>query len=65
MKIVDLTAGLNFPEVDALLVTGGAEQDVEEAVSSILHDVRKRGDAAVCEYTKRFDKFNLVPDLIT
>src|SRR6185503_1552449 len=27
----------------------------------ILEDVRKRGDAAVCEYSQRFDNFELTP----
>src|SRR5207253_966321 len=64
MRIVDLTAGLNLPEVDKLLAPDDIEQSVEKAVSGILQDVRKRGDAAVCDYTKRFDEFNLTPDLM-
>jgi histidinol dehydrogenase len=62
MRVVDLTAGLNLPEVDDLLEPGDVEQTVEKSVSTILRDVRQRGDAAVCEYTKRFDEFNLTPE---
>jgi histidinol dehydrogenase len=40
------------------------EQNVEQSVAGILQDVRRRGDAAVCEYTKRFDEFNLTPELM-
>jgi histidinol dehydrogenase len=31
------------------------ENGVDDAVAAILHDVRTRGDAAVAEYTRRFD----------
>src|SRR5437867_2377341 len=64
MRIVDLTAGLNFSDVDALLVTGEVERSIDEAVLDILHDVRRRKDQAVCEYTRRFDGFDLTPDLM-
>jgi histidinol dehydrogenase len=65
MRIVDLTAGLNLFEVDALLATGDVEeQNVEKAVSEILYGVRTRGDAAVCEFTKRFDGIDLTPGLM-
>jgi histidinol dehydrogenase len=64
MRVVDLTAGLNLHEVDALLAAGDAGQDVERAVSDILKDVRARGDAAVCEFTQRFDAFDLTPGLM-
>ena len=33
--------------------------DVNSAVASILDDVRKRGDVAVREYTRKFDGFDL------
>ena len=32
-----------------------AAEDVELTVASILDDVRQRGDAAVLDYTRRFD----------
>src|SRR6476469_195498 len=31
------------------------EDGVDDAVAAILHDVRRRGDEAVAEYTRRFD----------
>jgi histidinol dehydrogenase len=37
------------------------DQDVDSVVADILKDVRKRGDAAVIEYTSRFDKLELTP----
>ncbi len=39
-----------------------SEADVNDVVAAILADVRARGDAAVLEYTKRFDRFDLTAD---
>lgn len=36
--------------------------DVNQAVAAILADVRARGDAALIDYTRRFDGFDLAPD---
>ena len=45
------------PALDALLAfEAGADDAIEAAVTSILHDVKTRGDAAVIEYTNRFDR---------
>ncbi|MEK9646549.1 MAG: histidinol dehydrogenase, partial [Alphaproteobacteria bacterium] len=47
-----------------------AEEDVAGIVAGIIADVRKRGDAAVADYTKKFDRLDvsdglrLDPDLI-
>ena len=38
------------------------EADVDEAVAAILAAVKARGDAAVIEYTRRFDKLELAPE---
>jgi histidinol dehydrogenase len=40
------------------LLARGSEQDesIERAVADILSDVRRRGDEAVLEYTRRFDR---------
>ena len=35
---------------------------VEEPVAEILHDVQQRGDAAVVEYTEKFDRVRLRPE---
>ena len=64
MRIVDLTAELNLREVDDLLAADDVEQSVEAAVSEILKDIRNRGDVAICEFTKRFDAFDLTPDMM-
>jgi len=36
------------------------EEKVDEAVAAILADVRARGDAAVIDYTKKFDRLDLI-----
>jgi histidinol dehydrogenase len=38
------------------------EADVNDVVTAILADVRARGDAAVLDYTKRFDRFDLTAE---
>ena len=40
------------------------EEDVSRIVREIIADVRKRGDAALCEYGKRFDKIDLNPETL-
>ncbi len=54
------TADSDFDsKLKALLAFETAQDDsVDEVVASILKDVKKRGDAAVLEYTNRFDKTN-------
>jgi histidinol dehydrogenase len=64
MRVVDLTAGLNLREIDTLLASDDIEQAVEKTVRGIIDDVQRRGDAAVCEYTRRFDEFDLTPELM-
>ncbi|MBC7685416.1 MAG: histidinol dehydrogenase [Bdellovibrionales bacterium] len=43
--------------LDALLAfEASADEAIEKSVAAILHDVKTRGDAAVLEYTNRFDR---------
>ena len=45
--------------LDALLAFEAAQDEsVDRAVASILADVKQRGDAAVVEYTNRFDRLS-------
>ena len=37
-------------------------EQVDRAVAAIIADVRARGDAALCEYTARFDRMTLRPN---
>ena len=64
MRVVDLTAGASLSEVDMILASDDMEQAVDKSVRGIIDDVRRRGDEAVCEYTRRFDEFNLTPELM-
>jgi len=49
-------------EFEALLAAKReSDVDVNETVAAILADVRARGDAAVIEYTERFDRIALTP----
>src|SRR5262245_43544564 len=64
MRVLDSTTGLNLEDVDAMLAAADVEQSADKAVSDILMAIRERGDAAVCEYTKRFDAFDLTPELM-
>jgi histidinol dehydrogenase len=64
MRIIDFSRILDLTEVDALLATDDVDNDVDKRVGAILRDVRERGDAAVCDYTRRFDEFNLTPELM-
>ena len=41
-----------------------ASEDVADAVAEILAQVRARGDAALIEYTERFDRIRLTPETL-
>ncbi len=38
--------------------------DVDQVVAEIIAGVRARGDAALIDYTKRFDHFDLSPETV-
>ncbi len=62
MKIRQLSSRqADFNEqLDALLAfEATADEKIESTVAAILADVRKRGDAALLEYTRRFDRLDL------
>ena len=61
MRIVDFRSGLNAKQIDALVGESGQEPRVELAVAAIVDDVRKRGDAALCDFSLKFDDFPLTP----
>ena len=56
IRLLD-TASAGFEAEFERVLHWSAETDqaIEERVASILADVRARGDAAVLEYTQRFD----------
>ncbi len=53
-------------DVDSMERDGGLPEEVVGAAQAIVEDVRNRGDAALAEYTERFDRVRLnsfrVPD---
>jgi histidinol dehydrogenase len=58
-KLSSRAAGFNA-ELDKLLAfEETADEKLEATVTGILADVRKRGDAAVLEYTRKFDRLPL------
>jgi len=59
MKIVDVTTGIDPAQIDALVGGSGQEPRVESSVTAIVADVRERGDAALCDYSNKFDDFSL------
>jgi histidinol dehydrogenase len=73
VRIVDLTNGFDPKQIDSVLgrATVGAVSDraaaetsIDAAAAEIVRDVRQRGDASLCEYSQRFDQFELTPDAI-
>jgi histidinol dehydrogenase len=42
-----------------LAFEASTDEAIEHAVTTILHDVKARGDAAVLEYTRRFDRVDV------
>jgi len=57
MKLLDSSAADFLATLDALTHHAGALDDgVDRTVAAILDDVRTRGDAAVLDYTHKFDR---------
>lgn len=40
------------------------DDDVNLAVSDIISEIRHKGDAALCAYTKQFDRIDMTPDAL-
>jgi histidinol dehydrogenase len=58
-KLSSRAAGFNEELTRLLAFEETADEKLEATVASILSDVRKRGDDAVLEYTRRFDRLPL------
>ncbi len=59
MKLLDSSRPDFFASLDALTHHAGAlDEGVDKTVAAILADVRARGDAAVLEYTQKFDRID-------
>ncbi|MBA5726129.1 histidinol dehydrogenase [Bombella favorum] len=60
MKRLNTTSSQFAAELKAVLARRGEQSgSVAEPVRAILADVQKRGDAALCDYTERFDRLKL------
>src|SRR3954469_5393945 len=57
------TADPAFPEAFRALLLEARETtaEVDAPVAAIIDDVRRRGDAALCDYTRQFDRLDLRP----
>ena len=60
MRKIRLESGQRLTEV-LLERSGGIDASIEDAARAIIDDVRKRGDAALREYTARFDGVEVAP----
>ena len=59
MKLLDSSSPDFFASLDSLTHHAGALDDgIDQIAATILADVRVRGDAAVLEYTQKFDRLN-------
>jgi histidinol dehydrogenase len=64
MRILDLRNGFDSSEIEKLITAEETQASVDATVAEILADVRARGDAALLDYSQRFDNFKLAPDAI-
>lgn len=65
MRIVELTKDTRKDILNDLLKRSPNHYgQYETAVAEIVENVKKQGDQAVFEYTRKFDKFQLAPDNI-
>ena len=64
MRIVDVRNGFDSSEIEKLVTAEETQASVDSAVTPILADVRERGDAALCDYSERFDNYRLTADSI-
>jgi len=58
-KLSSRAAGFDAELTKLLAFEEAADEKLETTVAGILADVRKRGDAAVLEYTRKFDRLPL------
>src|SRR5262245_19219287 len=42
----------------------GGSEHIEKTVRTILREVRKKGDRALCSYTQTFDRVRLTPETL-
>ena len=64
MRILDVRNGFDSTEIEKLITAEAAQESVDSTAKQILADVRVRGDAALCDYSQRFDHFELTPETL-
>ena len=62
MKIIDYKSPDFKKEIKRIRERGEVDlEEIEASVKKIISDVRKLGDKAVIEYTKKYDAISLAP----
>ena len=61
MKIIRANSSSFKEEIAPLLNRSSFDKEIDRGVAAILEDVKSRGDAALCEYARKFDKADLTP----
>ena len=61
MKIIHCAEPGSAEELKQLYERPDCPKEIEEAVSAIVGEVRRGGDAAVCRFLKKFDSQDLTP----
>jgi histidinol dehydrogenase len=64
MRRIEIAAGRSLTD-KMLARSGGVDAEVLAVASRIVEDVRQRGDEAVSEYTKQFDKVDIAEMRVT
>ena len=62
MKIINCAVAGSSDRLRALYNRPDCPKEIEEAVSAIVDEVRRDGDAAVCRFLKKFDSQDLTPE---
>lgn len=63
MRVVELKSAEEALALEDLAAPAGLfDPEIEHRTRGIIDGVRERGDAAVCEFTERFDRASLTPD---
>ena len=62
MKIINCADAGSSDRLRALYNRPDCPKEIEDAVSAIVDEVRRDGDAAVCRFLKKFDSQDLTPE---
>lgn len=63
LRKIDMSKGLDIQVLDSFFRREDTElRKITTAVEAVLQDIQNRGDAALCEYTRRFDSVDILPE---